>query len=253
MVKIAVFDSGLGSLSIIRAIQKVCKSEIIYFADQKNFPYGKKSKKQLEIIVNQTIKLLKEKFSPDLIVMASNTPSLMVKISNKNVIGVRPPLREAMNLSKTKHIAILGTKSAIQSKSLSNYIKKFNFPKNNLIYKINASELVEIVESGKFISEKIYCRKTIQKILNNVFKNKIDVITLSSTHLSFLKPLFNSEFPQIKFIDPADTVANKICNNIKNNKSQINTIKIFTTGNEKLFQKNLKKIGIRNKINFLST
>ena len=177
----------------------------------------------------------------------------MVKISNKNVIGVRPPLREAMNLSKTKHIAILGTKSAIQSKSLSNYIKKFNFPKNNLIYKINASELVEIVESGKFISEKIYCRKTIQKILNNVFKNKIDVITLSSTHLSFLKPLFNSEFPQIKFIDPADTVANKICNNIKNNKSQINTIKIFTTGNEKLFQKNLKKIGIRNKINFLST
>jgi len=41
MVKIAVFDSGLGSLSIIKEIQKITKSEIIYFADQKNYPYGK--------------------------------------------------------------------------------------------------------------------------------------------------------------------------------------------------------------------
>ncbi|MCH8834298.1 MAG: glutamate racemase, partial [Thaumarchaeota archaeon] len=44
MAKIAIFDSGFGSLSIIRAIQKTTKSEIIYFADQKNFPYGKKTK-----------------------------------------------------------------------------------------------------------------------------------------------------------------------------------------------------------------
>ncbi|MFB3114057.1 MAG: glutamate racemase, partial [Nitrosopumilaceae archaeon] len=40
MAKIAVFDSGLGSLSIIRSIQKTLKSEIIYFADQNSFPYG---------------------------------------------------------------------------------------------------------------------------------------------------------------------------------------------------------------------
>ncbi|MBI3254920.1 MAG: glutamate racemase, partial [Nitrosarchaeum sp.] len=104
MVKIAVFDSGLGSLSIIKAIQKICESEIIYFADQKNFPYGKKSKKQLETIIKHTIKLLEEKFSPDIIVMASNTPSLMVKITNKKVIGVNPPIKEAMILSKTKSI-----------------------------------------------------------------------------------------------------------------------------------------------------
>ena len=47
MARIAVFDSGLGSFSVIMAIKKVCKAEIIYFADQKNFPYGKKTKKQL--------------------------------------------------------------------------------------------------------------------------------------------------------------------------------------------------------------
>ena len=252
MVKIAVFDSGLGSLSIINAIQKICKSEIIYFADQKNFPYGNKSKKQLETVIKQTIKLLEEKFSPDVIVMASNTPSLMV-IANKKVIGVNPPIREAMLLSKTKNIVILGTRAAIKSKSLSRYIKKFNFPKNKKIYKVNSSTLVDLVESNKFITDKVYCKKVIKKTLGNVFKNNIDVATLSSTHLSFLKSLLNSEFPHVKFVDPADIVARKVLASIKKNKSKKNTMKIFTSGNVKLFQKNLHKLGIKNKVNFLST
>ena len=175
MVIIAVFDSGLGSLSIINAIQKICKSEIIYFADQKNYPYGKKSKKQLEMIIKRTIKLLEENFSPDVIVMASNTPSLMVN-TNRKVIGVNPPIRKAMTLSKTKNIAILGTQSAIKSKSLSKYIKKFNFSKDKKIYKVNSSALVELVESNKFVTDKIYCKKIIKKTLSDVFSNKIDVL-----------------------------------------------------------------------------
>ena len=251
MVRIAVFDSGLGSLSIIYALQKICKSEIIYFADQKNYPYGKKSKKQLERIIKQTIKLL-ENFSPDIIVMASNTPSLMVKVTNKKVIGVKPPIRKAMILSKTKNIAVLATQSAIKSKSLSSYIKKFNFSKDKKIYKINSSALVELVESNKFTTNKMYCKKIIKKTLSDVFSDKIDVATLSSTHLSFLKSLLESEFPQVKFVDPADIIARKVLTKIKK-ESKKNTIKIFTSGNVKLFEKNLNKLGIKNKVSFLST
>ena len=58
MAKIVVFDSGLGSLSIIHAIQKISKAEIIYFADQKNYPYGHKSHAQLYSIIKKSIKLL---------------------------------------------------------------------------------------------------------------------------------------------------------------------------------------------------
>ena len=95
MVKIAVFDSGFGSLSIIRAIQKTTKSEIIYFADQKNFPYGKKTKSQLYSIVNKTINLLKNKFNPDLIVVGSNTPTLLIEnFYKKNNIRFTPHIRE---------------------------------------------------------------------------------------------------------------------------------------------------------------
>ena len=250
MVRIAVFDSGLGSLSIIKAIQKICKSEIIYFADQKNFPYGKKSKKQLETIIKQTIKLL-ENFSPDVVVMASNTPSLLVN-ANRKIIRVNPPIKEAMMRSKTKNIAILGTQAAIKSKSLSKYIKKFNFSKDKKIYKIDVSILVDLVESNKFVTDKIYCKKIIKKTLSDVFSNKIDVATLSSTHLSFLKSLLESEFPQVKFVDPADIIAIKVLAKIKK-ESKKNTIKIFTSGNVKLFQKNLNKLGIKNKVSFLST
>jgi len=251
MAKIAVFDSGLGSLSIIKAIQKICKSEIIYFADQKNFPYGKKSKKQLETIIKQTIKLLEENFSPDVIVMASNTPSLMV-ITNRKIIRVNPPIREAMTLSKTKNIAILATQAAIKSKGLSRYIKKINFPKERKIYKVNSSILIDLVESNKFVTDKIYCKKIIRKTLSDVFSNKIDVATLSSTHLSFLKSMLSLEFPQVKFVDPADIVAGKVLAKIKK-ESKKNTIKIFTSGNVKIFEKNLNKLGIKNKVNFLST
>ena len=253
MVKIAVFDSGLGSLSIIKSIQKICKSEIIYFADQKNFPYGEKSKRQLERIIKKTIKLLEEKFLPDLIVIASNTPTLMTNITNKKIIGVNPPIKEAMILSKTKNIAILGTRSAITSKSLSNYIKNFCFSENEKIFKINVSILVELVESNKFIKNKMLCKKIIKNVLDDNFSNNmIDVATLSSTHLSFLKSLLNSEFPQIQFIDPADNVAKEVLKKIKKNKSKRNTLKIFTSGNVRHFEKKLYKIGIRNKINFLS-
>ena len=183
--------------------------------------------------------------------MASNTPSLMVN-TNRKIIGVNPPIRKAMTLSKTKNIAILATQTAIKSKSLSSYIKKFNFSKDKKIYKINSSALVELVESNKFITDKIFCRKIIKKILSDIFSNDIDVATLSSTHLSFLKSLLESEFPKVKFVDPADIVAVKVLAKIKK-ESKKNTIKIFTSGNVKLFEKNLNKLGIKNKVNFLST
>ena len=124
MVKIAIFDSGLGSLSIINPIRKATKAEIIYFADQKNFPYGKKSKSELARIITKSVRMLREQFSPDLIVIASNTPSLILgKRFGKNVEYVLPPLNEAIKSSKTKNVAILATESVVKSKQLKDFIK----------------------------------------------------------------------------------------------------------------------------------
>ena len=142
MAKIVVFDSGLGSLSIILAIQKISKSEIIYFADQENFPYGGKSHIQLSKIIQKSIKILHEKFNPDIIVIASNTPSIMLNLATKKIMDVKPPLKDAQKKSKTKQVAILATNSAVRSKGLARYIKQNNFPKKIKILKINGSDMV---------------------------------------------------------------------------------------------------------------
>ena len=118
LAKIAVFDSGLGSLSIIKEIQKIVKADIVYFADQKNYPYGKKSQAQLNRIMEKTINVLEEKFMPDIIVVASNTPSLMLNLQTGKIIDVKPPLKLAQKKSKSKKIGILATKASVNSKGL---------------------------------------------------------------------------------------------------------------------------------------
>ncbi len=253
MARIVVFDSGLGSLSIIKSIQKVCKIEIIYFADQQNFPYGNKSKKQLEQIIKKSIELLEKKFNPELIVIGSNTPTIMLDITNERIIGVNPPLKEAVNKSRTKNIAILATETVIKSKNLSDYVINCKLSRKIKVHKINASNLIQLVESGKFIKNKKYCKKIIKNSLNDVFlKNNIDIVTLSSTHLSFLKTILEFEFPNIQFIDPADNIARKIFKKIKTKQSKRNLLRIFSSDKTKNFQSNLSKLGIKNKIKFLS-
>lgn len=252
MNKIAVFDSGLGSLSIIKEIQKTCKCSIIYLADHKNFPYGNKTKSQLYNIINETIELLNLKFNPKLIILASNTPTILLQIENKKIIGVKPPIKRASKLSKTKHIGIMGTSSLIQSKMLTNYISNEISP-SVTIHKINASPLVELVESGKFLTNKKYCIKIIQKYLEKIISNnKIDVCMLSSTHLPFLKPILENMFFNVKFIDPGNDVAAKVCKSIQNTNYR-NSLKIYSTKKTKTFEKNLQQLGIKNKINFLNS
>ncbi len=251
MVKIIVFDSGFGSLSIIKQIRKKMNAEVIYFADQANYPYGKKSTIQLQKIVKNTIKFLKNEFKPDLIIVGSNTPSILLKEFNSSKItGVYPPLKEA---SKRTHssIAILSTQNVVKSKKLDELIRK-NTYKNVKVLKINASPLVDLVESGKFIEQKQFCRNKIKSLLKNTFENsQVDVVTLSSTHLPFLLPMLKQTFPKILFLDPAEEIANKIMTKYRPKKSGKSRLSIYSSGKIELFQAQLRQIGIRRKVKYL--
>ncbi len=254
LAKIAIFDSGLGSLSIIKEIQKNMKADIVYFADQKNYPYGNKSQAQIASIIKKTINLLEKKFTPDIIVVASNTPSLMLNLQTGKIVDVKPPLKLAQKQSKSKKIGILATNASVNSKGLANYVTENNIPKSYEIFKIDGSNLVDLVESGKFLNNEKYCKKIIKKSLDDyIITEKIDTITLSSTHLLFLKKILKKEYPKVEFVDPGSLVAKKIFRKIKNKQSKRNSLKIFTSGNIINFKNKLNKIGIKNKINYLST
>jgi len=252
VAKIVVFDSGLGSFSIIKPIQKKVIAEIVYFADQKNFPYGTKSIGNLKKIIESTMIMLEKNFHPDLIVIGSNTPSLLLKnvFNNPKVVGVFPPLKDAKRKTKTKTIAILAAKSVIESNALQSYINK-NLPKRIKAIKINASQLIKLVESGKFINNKNLCKNKIKKFLSKQFlKNSVDVATLSSTHLPFLLPLFKQIFPKIIFLDPGNIVVEKIVKKLRH-QNKTKSLTIFASGDVKDFQKKLSKIGIKNKVKSL--
>lgn len=252
MVKIVVFDSGFGSLSIIKQIRKKMKAEIIYFADQANFPYGKKSTFQLRKLINNSINFLEKEFKPDLIVVGSNTPSIILgKFNSSKIIGVFPPLQEASKKSKNSRIGILTTQNVVKSKKLDVLIRQ-NVPKEVKVFKIDVSPLVELVESGKFINQKNYCKKKIISLLKNKFEeNLIDVVTLSSTHLPFILPILHHLFPKIQFLDPSEKIAIKIMNMCSMIKPLKNTLTIYSSGKTRLFQTQLFKIGIKREVKFL--
>ena len=253
-MKIVVFDSGFGSLSVIKEIQKKVKSDIVYFADQKNFPYGKKSKKQLLEIINQTLDKISKKFNPDLIVLASNTPSLLLRDKlPKGIINVLPPLGKISASKQSHNIAILATESVVKGSEIDDYVKETIKSRKHRIVKINSSSLVNLVETGKFIDKPEYCSTIIQKTLKKKFQqHKIDVATLSSTHLPFLLPFLEDAFPNVRFLDPAIRVAQRISQRNDNNKNLKNKLRIFTTGDAKKFESKLRKIGVRTKVTSFS-
>ena len=252
MAKIAVFDSGFGSLSIIKPIQQAVKSDIVYFADQKNFPYGKKSKLELTKIITKTVNMLEEKFKPDLIVIGSNTPSLLVEINKKNTVKVLPPIKKAVKISMTGNVAILATHAVVRSRKLSEYVRKSKLPKHVNLRKIDATQLVRLVEEGKFLDNQKLCEKTVRKVLSKPFsKSNVDVAILSSTHLPFLLPFLKKQFPNITFVDPAKEIAQKVRKIVAKKPSKTNTMKIFTSSNPKKFQKYLWQIGIKKNVSLL--
>lgn len=252
MVKIAVFDSGLGSLSVIKPIQKYLKCQIVYFADSKNFPYGKKSIKEIRDIALQTISTLQNSFKPDLIIIGSNTLSLTLNSYPENVIPVSPPLNKATKLTQSKTIAILATESIVKSKLLDKYIK--NFKTNDIkIIKINISPLVELVELGKFYSDPELCKSIIKKILSSKFlKYDVDVATLSSTHMPFLLKFLETIFPNVNFLNPAESLAKLLKQKYFGHNDNRNSIQIFTSGDVKTLEMKLKHMGIKNKISKLT-
>jgi len=131
---------------------------------------------------------------------------------------------------------------------LSSYIKQQNFSKDIQFHKINGSSLIDLVEQGIFLTKPNICEKMIKKELDEVIsKNKINVITLSSTHLPFLKPHLINEFKGVHFLDRAENLILKLKDRISDDKTK-NTFQIFTSSSSKNFEMNLKKLGIKNKV-----
>ncbi len=251
---IAVFDSGIGSLSVIQALRQELPSEsIIYLADRAHYPYGRKTKEQLKTIIVQTLKFL-ERFDPKSIIVASITPSMLVLREARlhatvPVFGVYPALDGAVALSKTKNIALMATEGTIQSDELDEYVKPYIT--NTRIVMINASSMVDLVESGKFL-ENANVKETISRAMHVVKSDpKIDVTVLGSTHLPLLKDRIAELFPKMQFVNPALDTVKQVKTYLQWHDMQSQrggSMQVLVSKNKEQFEKIVRTLGIKEKV-----
>ena len=251
---VAVFDSGIGSLSIIRELKReVPNEDLLYFADRAHFPYGTKSHPQLREIIFNTINYLR-RYKPKLIVVASNTPSVQVldevkrMLTDVPIIGVRPPLKEAARMTKKKHIGIMATEGTIRSKELEIQIRR-EVPQHILVSKFNASPIIELIEQGVHLDNERRTFDVVSRVLGDGVDEKVDVITLSSTHLPFVKTYLNALLPTVRFVDPAQIVAKDVRKFLKSyrmaKKSGTGRLQILVSDGKREFEKSVRAMGIR--------
>lgn len=208
---IGVFDAGIGSYGIVQVIrQHYPTQDILYFADRASFPYGAKSKAGLADCVGRAIARLAD-MGAAAVVLASNAPSVMVLDDIRDaqpvpVLGIYPPIAQALETSKTGHVAMLGVESLICSPEIRAYVERQANGRH--VDLVNASPLVQLVEEGTFLSDRQATRVKVQSFLCDLRRKLpgLDVCTLSSTHLPWLSGYFQEAAPDIAFLDPAESL-----------------------------------------------
>jgi glutamate racemase len=254
---VAIFDSGVGSLSIVRQLRKEIPFEnILYFADKAHFPYGNKSHNVLRQVIADTVNYL-EKYKPKLIVVASTTPSIQVlnelnSITNVPLIGVKPPLEEASRLTKKKHIGIMGTTNTLRSREFDNEIRR-KVPQHILISRYDVSPVIKLIEEGIHIINERRTYDTILRVLDENLDKNIDVMVLASTHLPFVRNYLESLLPSVKLLDSSRSVAKLVKRYLVSRrmlkKTGTGRLEILVSDKKQEFEKTIRNMGINNPVN----
>jgi glutamate racemase len=130
-MRIGVFDSGVGGLSVLAAIHSALPvHELIYCCDYLNLPYGTKPDDMVINCAKAVTKKFFEAAKPDILVIACNTVSTVAlqdirKMLPIPVVGVVPAIKPAAERSGTKTIGLLATPATIKRAYTADLIRDF--------------------------------------------------------------------------------------------------------------------------------
>ena len=256
MTRIAIFDSGVGGLSIYKEIkQQLPDSQYIFVSDNQSFPYGTKPEQELIDRVQKVVTRIINQFNPDILVIACNTASTIVlpllrKQFDLPIVGVVPAIKPAAQLSKSKIIGLLATPATIKRPYTDQLISKFAADCN--VVSVGSSRLVEIAENKLFgITVN---QKEIEQILQPFLViPKIDLIILACTHFPLInkdiRKVFKAKYRAIDLIDSGQGIANRVVelindSNLERSNSNISTI-VFTESHaaNNQFESELNRLG----------
>jgi len=220
---IGIFDSGIGGLTVARAIkEKLPYEKLIYFGDTAHLPYGDKSPDSIKYYSIRIAQFLLDN-NCKMIVIACNTASALAFEAVKDFVGKRamvvnvidPVVQKIAAKKELKTIGVIATKGTIKSGIHASKIKKANI--NQEVYGLATPLLVPMIEEG-FYNNKI-SRSIIASYLSRPKLKNIDALILGCTHFPLIRPEIEEFYNyKIPLIDSADEVAEQVAHLLKKNK-----------------------------------
>lgn len=209
---IGVFDSGIGGLTVVRALmERLPFEDIHYFGDTARVPYGVKSVETIGHYTTQIAEFLLEK-KVKLLIIACNT---MAAVSSQVVRDLSPvPVLDvieagalnALAATQTRRIGVIGTPTTINSNAYGRAIHQVE-PDARIVSQACAL-FVPLVEEG-WLDHPV-TRMTAQEYLKPVLAEKIDTMVLGCTHYPLLKPLLQEVTgEQVTLVDSAEAMAER--------------------------------------------
>lgn len=217
LAPIGVFDSGVGGLSVLRAIRQALPSHpLLYVADTAYAPYGDRSAGFIEdrarVIAHH---LVKE--GAQALVVACNTASVHACKSLRAqysipVVAIEPAIKPATAMTKTGVIGVLATSQTLASASVARLCA--NFGSHCRIMLQACPGLADQVDKGELDSPAT--RAMLQRYLEPLRGAGADVLVLGCTHYPFLSPIIQAMVgPEVTLLDPAAAVARELVNRLR--------------------------------------
>ena len=210
---VGVFDSGVGGLSVLRAIwRELPQEEVIFLADQAHVPYGPRSLEEVRSFsVAITHYLLDQ--GAKLIVVACNAASaaalhhLRQTFEGVPFVGMEPAVKPAAETTQSGMVGVLATPATFQGELYASVVERFA---NGVTLLTNTCPgLVTQIEAGRLDTPKT--RRILTEALQPMLAQGIDTIVLGCTHYPFVIPLIQRiAGSSVRVIDPAPAVARQI-------------------------------------------
>jgi len=207
---IGVFDSGIGGLTVVRALmERLPFEDIIYFGDTARVPYGVKSVETIQAFTRQIAEFLLAK-DVKLLIIACNTMAAVAveavrQLSTVPVLDVIDAGARAAVEYGRKGVGVIGTPTTINSNAYARSIHALN--PDLRVYSQACPLFVPLVEEGWLDHE--VTRLTAREYLKPVFVENIDTLVLGCTHYPLLKPLLQEVAGPLTLVDSAITVADQ--------------------------------------------
>jgi len=233
-----VFDSGVGGISVLRAIREQMPEEpISYFGDQGHVPYGSRSMEQIQTFSEAITRFLLEQ-GAKIIVVACNTASaaalkyLREKFPDAPFVGMEPAVKPAAEHTQTGKVGVLATPATFQGALYSSVVERFA---NGVeLLQDTCPGLVQQIEQGNLDGTET--RRILEEALLPMLEQNIDTVVLGCTHYPFVIPLIERIVGEkVRVIDPAPSVAKQAkrlleAQGIKRPATERAEVQLYTSG-----------------------